>query len=50
MCHLDHHRRFPFKDTWMKELDSEVAGGDTDSQQTQPKTKNPIIKNGKTRG
>ena len=33
---------------WMKELGSEVAGGSEDSQQTQPKTKNPIIKNGET--
>ena len=29
---------------WMKELDSEVAGGGKDSQQTQPKTKNPIYR------
>ena len=28
-----------FKDNWMKELGSEVAGGSEDSQQTQPKTK-----------
>ena len=28
-----------FKDNWMKELDSEVAGGSEDSQQIQPKSK-----------
>ena len=39
-----------FKEIWMKELDSEVAGGGENSQQTQPKTKNPSIKNGETRG
>ena len=31
----------------MKELGSEVAGGGKDSQQTQPKTKNPIVSTGK---
>ena len=43
MRHFDLLRRFPFKDNWMKELGSEVAGGSEDSQQTQPKTKNPIV-------
>ena len=33
-----------FKDNWMKELGSEVVGGGKDSQQTQPKTKTPIIR------
>ena len=33
---------FSFKDNWMKELG--VAGGSEDSQQTQPKTKNPIVR------
>ena len=33
-----------FKDNWMKELGSEVAGGGEDSQQTEPKTKNPIVR------
>ena len=31
----------------MKELGSEVAGGGKDSQQTQPKTKNPSVRTGK---
>ena len=31
----------------MQELDSEVAGGGEDSQQTQPKTKNPIVRTGR---
>ena len=35
------------KDNWMIELGSEVAGGGEDSQQTQPKTKNPIVRTGK---
>ena len=36
--------KISFKDNWMKELGSEVAGGSEDSQQTQPKTKNPIVR------
>ena len=32
------------KDNWMKEFGSEVAGGGKDSQQTQPKTKNSIVR------
>ena len=39
--------KISFKDNWMKELGSEVAGGGKDSQQTQPKTKNPIVRTGK---
>ena len=39
-------QKISFKDNWMKELDSEVAGGSQDSQHIQPKIKNPIIKNG----
>ena len=37
-----------FKDNWMKELGSEVAGGSEDSQQTQPRSRNPITKHGET--
>ena len=36
-----------FEDNWMKELDSEVAGGSEDSQPTQPKTPNPIVRTGR---
>ena len=32
-----------FKDNWMKELGSEVAGGSEDSQQTQPKSKTQLL-------
>ena len=43
--------KISFKDNWMKELDSEVAGSSKDSQRIQPKSKkNPIIKNGETCG
>ena len=35
--------KISFKDNWMKELGSQVAEGSEDSQQTQPKTKNPIV-------
>ena len=38
--------KISFRDNWMKELGSEVAGGE-DSQQTQPKTKNPIVRIGR---
>ena len=31
--------KISFKDNWMKELGSEVAGGSEDSQQIQPKSK-----------
>ena len=34
--------KISFKDNWMKELDSEVAGGSEEPQQIQPKTPNPI--------
>ena len=40
-------RKLSFKDMWMKELGSEVAGGSEDSQQTQPKTKSPIVRTGR---
>ena len=36
--------KISFKDNWTKKLDSEVAGDGKDSQQTQPKTKNPIVR------
>ena len=36
-----------FKDNWMKELDSKVAWGGKDPQQTQPKTKDPIVRTGR---
>ena len=39
--------KISFKDNWMQELGSEVAGGVKDSQQTQPKTKNPIVRTGR---
>ena len=39
--------KISFKDNWMKELGSEVAGGGKDSQQTQPKTQNPIVRTGR---
>ena len=47
MRHLDFLRRFLFKDKWMKELGSEVAGGGKDSQQAQPKNKNPMVRTGR---
>ena len=31
-------------DNWMKQLSSEVAGGSEDSQQIQPKSKNPLVR------
>ena len=39
--------KISFKDNWMKELGSEIAGGSEDSQQTQPKTKHPIVRTGR---
>ena len=36
--------KISFKDKWIEELGSEVAGGSKDSQQTQPQTKNPIVR------
>ena len=38
--------KISFKDNWMREMDSEVAGGSEDSQQIQPKSNHTIIKNG----
>ena len=40
--------KISFKDKWMKELDSESAGGSEDSQKIQNTIKNPFIKNGET--
>ena len=34
--------KISFKDNWMKELDSEVAGGNEDSQHVQPKSKTQL--------
>ena len=39
--------KISFKDNWMRELGSEVAGGGKDSEQTQPKTKNPNVRTGR---
>ena len=39
--------KISFKDNWMKELGSEVAGRGENSQQTQPKTTNPIVRTGR---
>ena len=39
--------KISFEDNWRKELGSEVAGGSEDSQQTQPRTKNPIVRTGR---
>ena len=39
--------KISLKDTWMQELGSEVAGDGENSQQTQPKTKNPIVRTGR---
>ena len=39
--------KISFQDNWRKELGSEVAGGGENSQQTQPKTKNPIVRTGR---
>ena len=36
-----------FKNNWMKELGSEVAGHSESSHQTQPKTTNPIVRTGR---
>ena len=41
---MRHLPKISFKGSWMKELGSKVAGGSEDSQQTQPKTKNPIVR------
>ena len=38
--------KISFKNNWMKELGSELAGGDKNSQQTKPKTTNPIVRTG----
>ena len=39
--------KISFKDNWMKELGSEVAGHSESSQQTQPKTTNPTVRTGR---
>ena len=39
--------KISFKDIWMKELGSEVAGNSKETQRIQPKTKNPIVRTGR---
>ena len=39
--------KISLRDNWMKELGSEVAGHGESSQQTQPKTENPIVRTGR---
>ena len=39
--------KISLKDKWMKELDSEVAGGSEDSQQIQPKSKTQVLSTGR---
>ena len=39
--------KISFEDNWMQELVSEVDGHDESSQQTQPKTTNPIVRTGR---
>ena len=39
--------KISFKDNWRKDLGSEVVGNGEDSQRTQPKTTNPIVRTGK---
>ena len=41
--------KISFKDNWMKELDSEVAGSSKGHPTNPTKTKNPITKNVETR-
>ena len=41
----DHLQRFPLNN-WRKDLGSEVVGNGEDSQRTQPKTTNPIVRTG----
>ena len=38
--------KISFKDNWMKEMDTEVAGHSSSSQPTQPKTTNPSVRTG----
>ena len=39
--------KISFKDNWMKELSSEVAGGSEDSEHTQPKSKTQLLSTGR---
>ena len=42
--------KMSFKDNWMKELDSEVAGSSEDSQRIQPKSKTQLSRTGRPVG
>ena len=42
--------KISFKDNWMKELDSEVAGSSKDTQRIQPKTKTQLSRTGRPVG
>ena len=39
MCLSDHHRKFPHKDNWMCDLDSDIVGRSKDTQRIEPKPK-----------
>ena len=39
--------KISLKDNWMKELDSDIAGGGEDSQQTQPRSKTQLSSTGR---
>ena len=47
MRHLDLLQRFLFKDNWMEELGSEVAGGSEDSQRIEPRSKTQLSSTGR---
>ena len=44
MCHRDN---ISYKDNWMNELDSEVAGSSNDTQRIEPKAKTPLSSTGR---
>ena len=47
MCHLDHRRRFPFKDNWKCNLDSDVARNSKDIQRIELKPKTQLSSTGR---
>ena len=42
--------KISYKDNWMKELDSEVAGGNKDTQRIEPKPKTQLSRTGRPVG
>ena len=47
MCHLDHHQKNSYKDNWMCDLDSDIAGSSKDTQRIELKPNTQLSSTGR---